>query len=98
VPLPGADAFAPLPPPPKGAEQDIVCYEPFQTAYINADGTITPCCWSSRILGRMTEASPEEIWLGDAAASLRAEILANDLDPICKRCVAMGRAAGRVDT
>jgi len=94
----GGDALEPLPPPPKGESHDIVCYEPFQTAYINADGTITPCCWSSRVLGRMSESSPEGIWLGEAAAALRAEILANDLDPICKRCVAMGRAAGRVDT
>lgn len=98
VVLADTDSFQPLPPPPKGASDDLVCYEPFQTAYINADGTITPCCWSSRVLGRLSEASPEAIWLGDAAAALRREVLANDLDPICKRCVAMGRARGRIDT
>ena len=46
----------------------------------------------------VSEASPEAIWLGDAAATLRREMLANDLDPICKRCVAMGRARERMDT
>ena len=92
------DPYVPMPPPPRGETEDLPCYEPWQTAYINADGTITPCCWSSRVLGRLSEASPEAIWLGDAAATLRREMLANDLDPICKRCVAMGRARERMDT
>ncbi|MDF1800380.1 MAG: SPASM domain-containing protein [Planctomycetota bacterium] len=92
------DPHEPLALPARGEAGDLPCYEPWQTAYINADGTITPCCWSSRVLGRLTEAGPEEIWLGDAAATLRREMLANDLDPICKRCVAMGRSRGRMDT
>lgn len=92
------DPTEPLALPARGEAGDLPCYEPWQTAYINADGTITPCCWSSRVLGRLTEAGPEEIWLGDAAATLRREMLANDLDPICKRCVAMGRSRERMDT
>jgi len=54
---------------------------------VASDGRVMPCCYASKPLGNLNEASAEEIWNGRAAVQLREFIKRNEIHPICDGAV-----------
>lgn len=62
------------------------CHSPWSEPYIMTDGTVTPCCANSTVLGNIREQSFREIWNGPAYRSLRRRI-SGPLPPLlCRLC------------
>jgi MoaA/NifB/PqqE/SkfB family radical SAM enzyme len=54
------------------------CRHPFESLYVNSDGSVTPCCtaWGANIcVGNLLEQSFEDVWNGPAVRACRAYLL-----------------------
>ena len=75
---------------------EVACHEPFQTIYVNPDGTVSPCCMSRVVLGDLREQSLEGIWFGRAYNDFRTRMATGELDDQCRACVAVRKNQGPV--
>lgn len=57
----------------------------YNKTFIEADGSVLPCCWSRVNLGNIKNSSFKEIWLGNSYENLRNEILKGNLK-YCHNC------------
>jgi radical SAM protein with 4Fe4S-binding SPASM domain len=75
---------------PRYGDQRPRCTWPWDSAYVTHRGEVQPCCMvmgSDRAkLGRLTEASFDEIWRGAAYRSFRAGILDGEPPDVCRGC------------
>src|SRR5688572_799311 len=85
---------ASLPPPaeparevPAGRTRD--CIDPWEYAFVHADGGVSLCCWAPSI-GNLRDASMREIVRGSQARALRTELLSGRLGEACRACPARG--------
>lgn len=64
-----------------------LCHAPFANLNFTPDGTARVCCYTwSRPLGRYPEHSIRDLWHGEPARALRAEMTTNTLPDGCFRC------------
>jgi len=71
---------------PPGRGETRFCFDPWDSAVFNADGTVSPCCLFPVIYGDVQEQSLEEILDGDHAIQLRKELLTGKLSTLCATC------------
>ncbi|NLH47593.1 MAG: radical SAM protein [Myxococcales bacterium] len=79
----------------------VHCLEGYAAAYIDADGTVFPCCLRSadirhHQMGRLTERTFQEIWTGSAYAEFRRESFAlrpEEADPLVNGCAHCPKAS-----
>ncbi|HVM41394.1 MAG TPA: radical SAM protein [Acidimicrobiia bacterium] len=66
------------------------CDWPWRSAYVAHDGVVQPCCMvmgSDRAeMGRLSEASFDEIWSGDAYRDFRSRLLGDEPPDVCRGC------------
>jgi MoaA/NifB/PqqE/SkfB family radical SAM enzyme len=64
------------------------CSVGFDQSFITAAGEVIPCCFSHEQMGRLGEASFDEIWTGRTYADFRARLIRGEFAPYCisNRC------------
>ena len=62
------------------------CFEPWQTFYVRADGTVTPCVITNRVLGDLNKSNAEEIWNGELFRKFRERMKSAKKPYECLRC------------
>jgi MoaA/NifB/PqqE/SkfB family radical SAM enzyme len=65
------------------------CVDPWEMAFIRADGQVALCCWSKH-LGNLKTESLDELIDSPAARKMREGLLTGDLGEDCRRCPARG--------
>ncbi|MCP4698277.1 MAG: radical SAM protein [Gammaproteobacteria bacterium] len=73
-------------------ESKIICFEPFQTLYVNPDGRITPCCLNETVLGNLYENTIAGIWFGEPYTLFRKRMIECNYDADCKDCISQSKA------
>jgi len=79
---PGGDAH------PRSApidESKLICLRPFYYCEISPEGDVRFCCsaWTKRAIGNVNDHTLAEIWNGEAAQSVRLEILSGEWRAAC---------------
>jgi radical SAM protein with 4Fe4S-binding SPASM domain len=64
------------------------CLDPWRIAFVNADGSVRPCCFFEEKLGTLAKDTLQEIVDGEAFRELRREIVTGQLRPNCHSCQA----------
>ncbi|MCC7012042.1 MAG: radical SAM protein [Planctomycetes bacterium] len=72
---------------PAGMTRD--CVDPWEYAFVHADGGVSLCCWAPAI-GNLRDASLAELVRGAQARAMRVELLSGTLGPACGACPARG--------
>lgn len=67
------------------------CLKPWNSIFIEPDGEVRPCCYSSPIYGNIYETDFPDLWNGEAAQSLRRGMVENDLPKACRECYEFNR-------
>jgi MoaA/NifB/PqqE/SkfB family radical SAM enzyme len=64
------------------------CSVGFDQSFITAAGEVVPCCFSGEHMGKLGEASFDEIWTGRTYADFRARLIRGEFAPYCisNRC------------
>jgi len=77
---------------PRALPSRPACDAPWTQVNLRPDGRVVPCCfwYTEEPLGDLRTQSFEEIWEGDGARRLRAELLSGQLGPNCAACPALG--------
>lgn len=73
---------------PIAAKQTRDCLDPWNTAFVNADATVRPCCFFEEKFGSLQEGTLSEIVSNEAFTKLRAELLSGELRANCAGCAA----------
>ncbi|MDC0649527.1 radical SAM protein [Candidatus Puniceispirillum sp.] len=71
--------------------REAYCALPFNSLSVWADGMITPCCafqGKNLPLGNIKFSTLHEVWHGDPLKEIRRQFLENDLNDVCKYCIA----------
>jgi radical SAM protein with 4Fe4S-binding SPASM domain len=79
-------------------KKEIACFEPFQTVFVNPDGRLTPCCLSDRLMGNLNDSSFEAIWLGYEYNLFRKEMIDQNYDANCQRCIALLKNIPKIES
>ena len=66
------------------------CLDPWTSAVINADGTVTPCCHAMERMGDLGEETFEEIWDGARFRTFRTFLASTTPLPACESCFVRG--------
>jgi radical SAM protein with 4Fe4S-binding SPASM domain len=67
--------------------QPYICNAPFNSLYFENRGRVMACCMSGNyVLGDINQQSLKEIWDGEAAQILRADIAQYNLKKACLKC------------
>ena len=66
------------------------CLDPWTSAVINADGTVTPCCHAMERMGDLGEEAFEEIWDGARFRTFRTFLASTTPLPACESCFVRG--------
>lgn len=61
------------------------CTDPWRKLYINAEGDVSLCCWSSPV-GNLRHTPLEALRNGEAAHKMRAGLLSGELPSACAAC------------
>lgn len=77
---------------PAGMTRD--CVDPWEYAFVHADGGVSLCCWAPAI-GNLRDASLAELVRGAQARAMRVELLSGTLGPACGACPARGSVTPR---
>jgi radical SAM protein with 4Fe4S-binding SPASM domain len=72
-------------------QKRVACTMPWTTIYINADGMVQTCCYSSQSLGDLKTQEFSEIWNGKKFQQLRNQIIKQEYPVDCQRCIANRR-------
>lgn len=75
--------------------QTRLCTDPWDTPYVNADGTVKPCRWKHDSFGDTSTASLAELLDNEPYQELRNGLLSGDLRRECAICV--DRPVGTMD-
>ncbi len=57
----------------------------YKKFFVNANGDVSPCCWSKRIMGNIYKESFNEVWLGEKYNELRSLVARGD-PKYCLKC------------
>lgn len=66
------------------------CLDPWTSAVVNADGTVTPCCHAMERMGDLGEETFEEIWDGARFRTFRTFLASATPLPACESCFVRG--------
>src|SRR5262249_9089305 len=96
--LPGATGKSPLPLPNPvstdtqrpGMVKVKDCTDPWNFAFVQADGGIRPCCWIGYTMGNLNTQSFESIWHSQQYKDLRSAVASPNPPPECWGCQARG--------
>lgn len=69
----------------------IACTMPWTSVFVNVDGLVQTCCYSSRVFGDLNVQEFSEIWNGKEFQSYRNQIINHDYPVECQNCLANGR-------
>ncbi len=69
------------------------CDDPWRHIYVEAQGTVLPCCYWGSHAGDINKTEISEIWNGPLYKKLRAALAAGKPLPDCRHCVRYGFAA-----
>ncbi|MEE8425365.1 MAG: SPASM domain-containing protein [Elusimicrobiota bacterium] len=77
----------------------LKCYEPFQTAFLNCAGEVTPCCFAATSkMGDLRRQSFDEIWNGDRYRAFRKSFYADEPpNEACRRCLELGQSPSSIE-
>jgi radical SAM protein with 4Fe4S-binding SPASM domain len=66
-----------------------MCFQPFKTFYVRADGDVRPCCFSrdGTSLGNLHKQDMKEIWDGEPYRQLREGVLNGKYPKDCENCL-----------
>ena len=76
-------------------KEDILCFQPWKTFYIRADGLVRPCCFYNHgdfetdklWLGNLHTQTIEEIWNGPAYQQIRDDLKSGRIPKGCEYCM-----------
>lgn len=64
-----------------------MCFEPWLTTIVHADGHVGPCCvYWEETAGNLASSSFQEVWTGPHLQKIREDILAGRLPGFCAKC------------
>ncbi len=68
----------------KKMQMPVACTRPWDSLEIHEEGEVKVCCWSKINIGNIKEQSLKKIWNGEQIQMMRHNMLAGNLDSICR--------------
>ncbi|MEE8179760.1 MAG: SPASM domain-containing protein, partial [bacterium] len=70
----------------ENSDRQPICSEPWKYFYVEAEGSVLPCCYAGEHIGYLHKEDFEAIWNGNLYKELRRSLVENDLQSYCKHC------------
>ncbi|TGD96912.1 radical SAM protein [Methylobacterium nonmethylotrophicum] len=64
-------------------DRSIRCDQPWKEFRTTYDGDVFPCCWATKPVGRLGEASPRDIWTSGDFNQVRTDLVAGIIPEAC---------------
>ncbi len=71
----------------KPAQKNKICRCPWNYTYIENQGTVNACVFAGKHIGNLNKSNFEDIWNSDQYQRIRKELIEENPNNICKKCI-----------